>query len=807
MISLLKKELNSFFGSLSGYLVVSIFLLVTSLFLWVFDGNFNIIEGQRASLKGFFELAPWLYLFLIPAITMRMFAEEKRNGTIEMLITRPIKTFQIVWAKYLAALLLVFISILPTLLYFFSVYQLGNPIGNIDTGATWGSYIGLFLLASIYIAIGLFASAITNNQVIAFLLAIAFSFTAYLGFDFAATTSLPVGLQNILLKIGINEHYISLSRGVVDSRDIYYFLAASLLFLFISKTAIQKSKRFQIFNKKILFTAIVFIGLSFVFINIRVFRVDLTAEKRYSLSQTTKSLLNYQREALMVEIFLAGKLPAAMQEFQSAIIEKIEDLNAYSSFRMVYDVINVYEITDEIKRNQLIEQLIDAGIEPVNFGHRTTEGLSTQQIFPGVIVSNKSRSIALNLLKNNPLLSSDEKLQQSIELLEYEFARAIRILQSEYKPRVAFLDKPGMASKIETSDLRYTLNENYEIVDRTAFQLLIDDTVQTLIVAAPTIVFTEEEKINIDQFIMQGGRVLWCIDPISVSIDSLSIGLSTLAFEKGLNLRDQLFKYGARINANLLQDAFCLQYPINTAPANQQSKFTPAPFYYSPLALPNPSHPLSRNLNNVMLEFASSVDLVGENENVSGSIILGTSPYAREVNTPVEVSLLTATNPPDRHLFNQANIPIGLILEGNFESAFANRMTKQLGFSEIITSSSPSKMIVIADGDILKNKVRFRNGQYQVLPLGQDQYYGQTYGNRDFLANCIDYLTDDSNIMQIRSKVVKLRMLDKVKIREEKLKWQLFNVVSPLVFFMMFGLSYYLIRKRIYTHTKIKHDS
>ncbi|HPR59928.1 MAG TPA: gliding motility-associated ABC transporter permease subunit GldF, partial [Prolixibacteraceae bacterium] len=600
MLSLLKKELNSFFASLSGYLVIAIFLLTSSLFLWVFDGNYNIIESQNASLKGFFGLAPWLYLFLIPSITMRMFAEEKRTGTIELLITRPISAFRIVWAKYLAALILVFISITPTLLYFYSVYQLGNPVGSIDTGATWGSYIGLFLLASGYIGIGLFASAITSNQVVSFLCAIALSFLVFIGFEYVATVSLPLFLVNFLIKLGINEHYISLSRGVIDSRDVSYFIALSLLSLFLTNFIIQPrsiiKRKLKTRKTAILFFIIITSG---IMVNTRLFRIDLTAEKRYTVSKTTKELLNEQSQPLNIDIFLAGKLPSAMKSFQEAIIEKAEDLNAYSPFRIFYNIVDIYEINSQSERNQLINQLIEAGIEPVNFEHRTTEGLSTQQIFPGMIVSNRNESVAINLLKSNPMLSYEENFQQSTELLEYEFARAIRLLQQEQLPTLAFLNKPGNANRYETADFRYSLSEKYHIIDCSAKELYQNDSIETLVIAAPTEAFTEQEKLYIDQFIMNGGKVLWAIDPVEVSIDSLSRGLSTIAFEKGINLRDQLFRYGVRINPDLLQDAVCLQYPINTAPKGQSARFTPAPFYYAPLALPNPKHPLSRNLNNV----------------------------------------------------------------------------------------------------------------------------------------------------------------------------------------------------------------
>ncbi|MDA3929268.1 MAG: gliding motility-associated ABC transporter substrate-binding protein GldG [Prolixibacteraceae bacterium] len=798
MYSLLKKELNSFFGSITGYLVVSIFLLTTSLFLWVIPGNFNLFEGQRASLKGFFELAPWLYLFLIPAITMRLFAEEKKMGTLEMIVTRPIAAFGIVSAKFFAALILVAISLLPTLLYFLSIYQLGNPVGNIDTGATWGSFLGLLLLASVYIGIGLFASVLTSNQVISFLIAIVLSYVLYLGLDFVASVGFSIGLQNFFLKLSLNEHYLSISRGVIDSRDLLYFIATTLFFLYTSRQFILKRRLIKQFKITNIVVIVAFWVLAVWLVNERFFRVDLTSENKYSLAESTKELLKEQDQPISIEVYLAGDLPAGMKEFQNAIVEKIEDMNAYSNKRIFQKTFDVYNISSETEQKNTIDNLIKSGIQPVNFGHKTTEGLSTKQIFPGVIVQGFKNGIALNLLKNNPLLSADENLQQSIELLEYEFVRALRYLKTATKPQLAFLYGQGEANEYETGDIRYSLSENYNVVNCNTSELIASDSIQTLVIAAPTKAFSEQDKLYIDQFIMKGGKVLWCVDPVNVSIDSLSKGYSTIAFNQGLNLSDQLFKYGVRMNSNLLQDAFCMEYPINTAPVGQATSFTPAPFYYSPLALPNPSHSLSRNLNNVMLEFTSSISIL-KNEKNKASTILATSPYARSIQTPVEVSLMSATNPPDQRLFNQANIPIGVLIEGEFESVFKNRMTQHLGVKNIRSLSKKNKMIVIADGDIIKNKVRNRNGQIQLQPLGFDQYSGQTFGNREFILNCIDYLNDDEGIMQLRSKIVKLRMLDKVKIREEKLKWQLINTVIPILFFIILGLVFNFIRRKRYS--------
>ncbi|MFP4025268.1 MAG: gliding motility-associated ABC transporter permease subunit GldF [Thiohalospira sp.] len=242
MYTLLKKEINSFFSSLTGYIVIIVFLIVNGLFMWVFPGNNNVLDGGYATLDSLFTIAPWIFLFLAPAITMRLFADEKRLGTIELLLTRPLSDFQIILAKYLAGLILVIFSLLPTLIYFYSVYQLGNPVGSIDTGGTWGSYIGLFFLAAIYVAIGVLSSSFSDNQIIAFIVGMLICFVTYIGFDFISELSLFKSFDTVIINLGINEHYKSMSRGVIDSRDIIYFVSVIAFFLLITKTILQSRK-------------------------------------------------------------------------------------------------------------------------------------------------------------------------------------------------------------------------------------------------------------------------------------------------------------------------------------------------------------------------------------------------------------------------------------------------------------------------------------------------------------------------------------------------------------------------------------
>jgi ABC-2 type transport system permease protein len=242
MYSLLRKEISGFFSSLTGYLVIIVYLLINSLFLWVFPGNYNIPESNYASLAPMFIISPWVFLFLVSAVTMRMFADESKSGTLELILTKPLSELQIILAKYFASVLLVLFSILPTLIFFLSVYLLGNPVGNIDTGGTWGSYIGLFFLAAIYASVGIFASSITDNQIIAFILSAILSLTLYIGFDALSMLDIFAKHEGFIASMGINEHYKSISRGIVDTRDIVYFIGVASIFILATRTVMQSRK-------------------------------------------------------------------------------------------------------------------------------------------------------------------------------------------------------------------------------------------------------------------------------------------------------------------------------------------------------------------------------------------------------------------------------------------------------------------------------------------------------------------------------------------------------------------------------------
>jgi ABC-2 type transport system permease protein len=801
MFSLLKKEITSFFGSLTGYLVVFVFLLATSLFLWVFPGNYNIPEGGYASLDGLFSLAPWVYLFLVPAITMRLFAEEKRLGTMEILLTRPLSAMQFVLAKYLAGLLLVSISLIPTLVYFYSVYALGNPVGCVDTGGIWGAYLGLFFLAAIYVAIGVLASALTDNPVFAFVLALFLSFVAYLGFDLLGSMQFSSGVQQFLSGLGINEHYNSISRGVVDSRDLAYFLAVVFVFLWLTSRAIHFHK--INLQKEIKSGGIVIVVLLVISIvsGQLFFRIDLTAEKRYSINDVSISLVKNLKEPVNITLYLDGELPAGFRNLKKSIQEKIADYNAYSSKLINLMVLDPYEISDTKRRDQLFAELASKGLQPTDIHQNTEKGTITRRIFPGAIIEYGNKLLAVNLLKNNQNTSAEANWNASIETLEYEFSSAFAQLMNDQKQSVAFLTGQGELTEHEVHDFTSALAEKYNVFGISAQELAQNgQRVKALIVANPSQKFSEADKFQVDQYLMNGGRVAWFIDPVAVSLDSLSNGYMTVAFPQNLNLDDQLFRYGVRLNSDLVQDAQCLLIPVNTAPEGAPAKWTPAPWYYSPLLFPSANHLISKNIGMLKSEFVSTIDTVGKNPQVHKTVLLTTSGHSLISQTPLEISLASVNRTADSRNFRQPAQTVGVLLEGTFTSVYKNRMIDpSWGRSGSAKSESqPTKMAVFADGKLVANQYRISNGSPEYMPLGYDRFSKQTFANKELLLNTIAYLCDDEGVMGLRLKAYKIRLLDKVRVREEKLKWQIINVVFPLLLISAFGVGYVYFRRKKY---------
>ncbi|MFN8208776.1 MAG: gliding motility-associated ABC transporter substrate-binding protein GldG [Bacteroidales bacterium] len=536
------------------------------------------------------------------------------------------------------------------------------------------------------------------------------------------------------------------------------------------------------------------------------FRVDLTTEKRYTLSPVTKETMKQLPDMVFVKIYLEGDLPLEFLKMQTRIREMLDEFRVYAGENLQYQFVNPSESTDEKVRNKLYAELYDKGLRVTNLQDKDEEGgLIEKIIFPGALISYKNTEIALNLLENNPGLSPEENLNNSEQLLEYNFISTIRTITSDSTMSVAFIEGHGELDEYQTADITKELSRFFQ-VDRGMIngKAGILDRYHAVIIAKPVLPFSEADKFVLDQYIMQGGRVLWFLDPVMVSMDSL-IGGTTLAFIGSTNLEDQLFRYGVRLNPNLLEDIQCALIPVNTAPAGEQSRFTPAPWLYYPLLTPAASHPSTRNINMVRSEFASSIDTLSNGMNTRKTVLLRSSQYTRLVNAPVMISLDQLRQRPPRKEFNKSYEAVAVLMEGVFESVFRNRMLSNLGVTgsfEFMEKSKPASMLVVADGDIIRNDVRESARGPLISPVGLDRYSNQVFGNRDFIVNTLNYMTDGSGLINLRSKEFKLRLLDKERIRKERLKWQLINTALPVISIVLAGLLMAFVQHRRYARSK-----
>jgi len=794
--SILKKEITTYLSSLVAYVTIGVFLLVLGLFLWVFPDS-SILDYGYAGLDSLFSTAPYLFMFLIPAITMRSLAEERKEGTFELLITRPLTDLQIVLGKYFAAVLLVLFALIPTLVYYYSVSVLGTPQGNIDSGAVIGSYIGLFLLGASFAAIGLFASAITKNQIIAFTIAVFICFFFYSGFD---SLSGLLSLQSTgIQSLGINDHYQSISRGVLDTRDLGYFVVLSALFIWLTVVVLLKQQQKSADKKNMIGLAIIVVVA--ILSTLGFTRFDFTKEGRYTISKMSRGILDSLKGPVKVTVYLQGDLTGGMKRLQRSTNDMLSDLQAYSHHNLQFEFVDPLKGLSNEQQNQAIQDLQAKGIEPTALSVKTEDGVTQKTIFPEAMVSANGKDIPVKLLyqQSQMGLSADEVLNNSIQNLEYAFISAIKKANKGGKPAIGFTTGHEELTDVQLNDALRSLSDGF-LVGRVDLKTIPFDSlmkISLMVIPKPNKPFAEAEKFKLDQYLMRGGKILWTIDQVSAELDSLKgQGGEQLAFPKQLNLDDQLFTYGVRINYDLIADINASQIPISTGNMGGQAQIQMVPWLFYPIFIPYSKHPIVKNLDGIYSEFANTIDVLGVKD-VNATVLLNTSPYNKNLKAPHMLSLQAIEQEPDPKAFRSMPKLTGVLLEGTFKSDFQNRPVPE-GVNENIpqkNESVPTKQIVISDGDVFKNAVAADGSPY---PLGYNHYTQQNFGNKNLLLNIADYMTDDSGLITLRNKEIKLRLLNRARIRNEKLFWQVTNTVVPLLLVLIFAIFQHYIRKRKY---------
>lgn len=529
-------------------------------------------------------------------------------------------------------------------------------------------------------------------------------------------------------------------------------------------------------------------------------RIDFTKEKRFTLNPKTETVLKNAKQEINVTVFLDGDLPAAFKRLKLATADLLNDYKAIADVN-----INIV-FTDPIsglplnEQDTVINRLYSIGVEPTTLNIKNDNGFAQKTIFPMAIVSCQGRQLPIKLLQNMDAAGSyEENINSSIQNLEYLFTSAIKKIVTGENPRIGFTEGNGELSDLYLSDALKTLSSTYEAgrVDLNVIDKAGLDRLKILFVTKPQTAFTEAQKYKLDYFLMKGGRLVWSIDQVSADLDSLRGKSEQLAFNKALNLDDMLFVYGARINYNLVADANCAEIPLAMG-TGDQNQIQMAPWLYYPILLPDTSSALVKNMDGVRSEFVSTVDTIGV-KGIRKKTILSTSPYNKVHSTPKLLSLQMAAEQPDPRDYASTAKSIAVLMEGEFPSVFMNRALPK-GISTSYGNferSKPTKMIVIGDGDIFKNQVSATDNS--VFPLGFDRFTQQNFGNKALLLNIADYLSNDDNLIDLRNKEIKVRLLDKTRIRTEKLNWQLLNVMLPLGLLIIFGIFQHYYRKYKYT--------
>jgi ABC-2 type transport system permease protein len=530
-------------------------------------------------------------------------------------------------------------------------------------------------------------------------------------------------------------------------------------------------------------------------------RFDFTKEKRYTLNQKTKETLKKTTEDITITVYLDGEIPAAFKRLQNATKDLLNDYKAYANANVKIEFKDPLKDVVANEQDLIIQDLVKIGIKPIAVNIKNDAGVTQKLIFPMALIDYNGKKMPINLLQKTGGAATDyeENINSSIQNLEYTFTTAIRRLTIGKSPIIGFTDGNGEPSDLHLNDAINSLSQRYYVgrVNLSVINKEALDSLNVLIIAKPTKPFTEAEKYKINYFVMKGGRLVWAIDQVNAELDSLQNKGQIMAVNQKLNLDDMLFEYGARVNYNLITDLNSSLIPVATGMSGQQAKIDVLPWLYYPVLNPDTGSVLVKNIDGIRSQFASTVDTIGV-PNVYKKIVLQTSAYNKIFETPKMLSIQMVAQQPKEEEYTSMPKSVGVLLEGSFKSVFLNRPIPD-GITEnykLPANSKPTKMIVIGDGDVFSNQIS--KTDQTPFPLGFDRYSQQNYGNKSLLLNIADYFTDDDNLIALRNKEVKVRLLDKVRLRTEKTKWQLINAVFPLLLLICFAIFQHYYRKHKY---------
>lgn len=525
------------------------------------------------------------------------------------------------------------------------------------------------------------------------------------------------------------------------------------------------------------------------------FRLDLTEDKRYSITEASRNMLSGLEDVVYVEVYLEGDVPAGFRRLQNSIRETLEEFRTYAGANVQYTFINPSKATSAAARNEFYKSLADKGIQPTNI-FDTEEGKKIEKlVFPGAVVSYGGRERGVMLLRGNQAASPEEKLNQSVEQVEYALASAIQELTQEGRYRIGWLTGHGELDSIRVSSIREAISEEYDLQEvhlPTAQNLNIFD---ALIMAKPNQPFSETDKFKLDQYLLHGGCGLFFMEQVRVNMEEAG-GEGTVALPLDLNLSELFFRYGIRIKQNLVQDLSSGAYPVVVGYSGDEPQVRMLPWPFFPVLNNYGPSPIVRNLDATYSKFVSTIDTV-KAEGVRKTPLIMTSQYTRLFDAPVRVSINDLRQEINPDQYNQGARPVAYMLEGMFSSLYRNRLLPEGVPQEGFLEQGEGKLIAVADGDFAANEVNFRTGE--PYPLGFAPFTQQTFANQQFILNALAYLTNENGLIVARNKEVRIRPLDPVQLGEERTYWQVLNLAGPVLLVILLGIGFNFWRRQRYS--------
>ena len=809
MWAICKKEWAQYFNGLTGYLVIGFYLIVNGLVLFVLP-NFNVLDAGYASLQVYFDFAPWFLLLLVPAITMHSFSDEYKQGTYEIIRTLPISPLQLVVGKFLGNVFIVLVAILPTLLYAFTLNTLSD-IGGIDFGATAGSYFGLLFLAACYTMIGIYISSITKNNLVSLLVSILVCILLFKGFHFLSLMpAFANGTDFYISKLGLESHYINMSKGLLTAGDIFYFCSILVLFAIGSVENIKGKVKYLI-----TVAVLLMVNVFFSFYN---FQLDLTKEKRYSLDDSTQQIIGAVSKPVKIHLYLGGDIPPYYKNIAAATAQLLDRFKQINPKAISWTI----ELPSEMYKNDELYQFYDSlskrglPIQRIQSENGASDKRVDQLMIPGALIevegqspividlrSSKKYFKPYNIVKDIPEEDKQASANAAVALLEYKFTQAIYLLNRSVVPNIAYLTGNGEPVNLTVNHLGESIMHQYNLAVFDLKKGFPDaQKIKTLLIVKPTQAFTELDKLKLDQYVMGGGNIIWAIDKLYAEYDSLQkTSGSYTAYDRSLALDDLFFKYGARINSNLVQDLNCAKLPMvigkeeNGSPIIQRM-----PWPYFPFLNGNEQNPIVQNLDRVLTYFPSSIDTIAV-AGIQKTILLSTDSNSRILSSPSLVDMNSGKREGELESFQKNHLAVAVLLEGKFPSLFSNRLTAAMrdsikastanGF--LAKGTTISKQVILSDADILTNQVDVKRGP---LPMGMIPYEEYQFANHDFFVNTIAYLNEPSSLLASRRKEQILRLLNPQKVEENRIFLQIILVLGPLFVLGLFFLIWTGYRRR-----------